>query len=103
VIADHLRASAFLIADGVLPANESRGYVLRRLLRRAARFGRQQLGMDQPFIFKLVPTLVDTMGDVFPELKANPKRVMDIIADEEAGFLRIQGGGRTVKPEGNRR
>ncbi len=93
VVADHVRMLTFSITDGATPSNEGRGYVLRRLLRRAARFGRQQLGMDRPFIFKLVPTLVDTMGDVFPELKANPKRVMDIIADEEAGFGRTLDRG----------
>jgi alanyl-tRNA synthetase len=68
VICDHVRALTFAIGDGALPSNEGRGYVLRRLLRRAARFGRT-LGMDEPFIHKLVPTLVETMGDVFPEIK----------------------------------
>jgi alanyl-tRNA synthetase len=93
VVADHVRMLAFSITDGAAPSNEGRGYVLRRLLRRAARFGRQQLGMSQPFIYKLVPTLVDAMGEVFPELKVNPKRVMDIIADEEASFGRTLDRG----------
>ncbi len=93
VVADHIRMVAFSMTDGATPSNEGRGYVLRRLLRRAARFGRQQLGMDQPFIYKLVPTLVESMGDVFPELKSNPKRVMDIIEEEEASFGRTLDRG----------
>jgi len=93
VVADHVRMLTFAIADGVVPSNEGRGYVLRRVLRRAARYGRQQLGMDRPFIHKLVPTLVDTMGHAFPELKANPQRVMDIIEDEEVSFGRTLDRG----------
>ncbi len=86
VVADHVRMVAFAIADGATPSNEGRGYVLRRLLRRAARFGRQQLGMDKPFIHQLVPTLVEQMGQAFPELRANPQRIAGIIQDEEASF-----------------
>ncbi len=93
VIADHIRMLTFAIADGVTPGNEGRGYVLRRLLRRAARFGRQQLGTDRPFIYKLVPTLVDHMGHVFGELKTNPQRVMDLVKDEEASFGRTLDRG----------
>ena len=68
VIADHLRSLSFAIADGAIPSNEGRGYVLRRMLRRATRFGRV-LGMETPFIHKLVPTLVEVMGDAFPEIR----------------------------------
>lgn len=85
VIADHVRALTFAIGDGAIPSNEGRGYVLRRLLRRAARFGRT-LGMHEPFIFKLVPTLVDTMGDVFPEIKEHREHIQKVIKGEEEGF-----------------
>jgi len=67
VIADHVRALSFAIVDGAMPSNEERGYVLRRLLRRASRFGRI-LDMHEPFIYKLVAPLVDIMGDAYPEL-----------------------------------
>jgi alanyl-tRNA synthetase len=86
VIADHLRCLTFAITDGAMPSNEGRGYVLRRILRRAVRFGRQQLDLKQPFLSALVPVLVDTMSEMFPELKANPQRVMDILKDEEVSF-----------------
>jgi alanyl-tRNA synthetase len=76
VIADHLRSTSFLLADGVLPSNEGRGYVLRRILRRAVRFGRQQLGIREPFIHGLVPVVVEAMGDAFPELKMRTQRVV---------------------------
>ena len=69
VIADHIRTLSFAIADGALPGNEGRSYVLRRILRRAARYGRK-LNLKEPFMYKLVDVLVDTMGDVFPELKS---------------------------------
>ena len=68
VIADHVRTLTFAIGDGAIPSNEGRGYVLRRILRRAARFGRN-LGMHEPFIYQLVPTLIDTMSYIFPEIK----------------------------------
>ncbi|MBN1343176.1 MAG: alanine--tRNA ligase [Phycisphaerae bacterium] len=103
VVADHVRMVSFAIADGATPSNEGRGYVLRRLLRRAARFGRQQLGMDQPFIFKLVPTLADHMGHAFPELKANPKRIMAIVEDEEASFGRTLDRGIQLFSEAAKR
>ncbi|GJQ19988.1 MAG: alanine--tRNA ligase [Bacteroidia bacterium] len=85
VIADHVRALTFALADGAVPSNEGRGYVLRRILRRAARFGRT-LGFHEPFLHKLVPTLVQTMGDVFPEITARRSHVADIIKGEEEGF-----------------
>ena len=69
VIADHIRTLSFAIADGIIPSNEGRGYVLRRILRRAVRYGRT-LGFHEPFFFKLVDVVAKTMGDVFPEVRA---------------------------------
>src|SRR5262249_1770019 len=72
VIADHLRSTSFLIADGVLPSNEGRGYVLRRIMRRAMRYA-QQLGCEEPLMYRLVPALVHEMGEAYPELvRAQP-------------------------------
>ena len=85
VIADHLRSLSFAVADGVLPSNEGRGYVLRRMLRRATRFGRV-LNMHEPFIYKLVPTLAEVMGDAFPEINKQQKHVQNVIQAEEANF-----------------
>jgi len=85
VIADHLRTLSFAIADGALPSNEGRGYVLRRILRRAARFGRQ-LGMHEPFLDRLVPTLVELMGSAFPELREKQKYVSMVLKAEEESF-----------------
>ncbi len=85
VIADHLRCLSFAVADGAMPGNEGRGYVLRRILRRAARFGRK-LEMHEPFIYKLVPVLVDTMGGVFPELKERHAFVTSVLKSEEEHF-----------------
>lgn len=85
VIADHIRALTFSIADGAMPSNEGRGYVLRRILRRAARFGRN-LKMQDPFIFKLVPVLVETMGDAFPEITEKQAFIASVIKSEEEGF-----------------
>ena len=73
VIADHIRSLTFALTDGAVPSNEGRGYVLRRILRRAVRFGRQQLGLREPFLHTLVPVVVKSMGDAFPELKKNPQ------------------------------
>ena len=86
VVADHVRCLTFALTDGAVPSNEGRGYVLRRILRRAVRFGRQQLGLTEPFMHQLVPVIVDTMGGAFPELRKNPEHVADIIKDEEASF-----------------
>jgi len=86
VIADHLRALSFAIADGAFPGNEGRGYVLRRLLRRAARFARE-LGFKEPVIYKLLPTLIDVMGDVFPELITHRNTIERVLRAEEESFL----------------
>ncbi len=86
VIADHARCLTFALTDGGVPSNEGRGYVLRRILRRAVRFGRQQLNQREPFMHKLVPVIVESMSGAFPELKKNPQHVIDIIHDEEVGF-----------------
>ncbi|HVT87922.1 MAG TPA: alanine--tRNA ligase [Tepidisphaeraceae bacterium] len=86
VIADHLRCLTFALTDGAVPSNEGRGYVLRRILRRAVRFGRQQLELREPFLHKLVPVVVESMGGAFPELKKNPNRVIELIRDEEVSF-----------------
>ena len=85
VIADHLRSLSFAVADGALPSNEGRGYVLRRMLRRATRFGRV-LNMHEPFIYKLVPTLAQEMGDAFPEINKQQKHVQNVIQAEETSF-----------------
>jgi alanyl-tRNA synthetase len=90
VIADHLRCLTFALTDGAVPSNEGRGYVLRRILRRAVRFGRQQLDLRELFLFKLVDVVVQTMGGAFPELKVSPAKVAEIIRDEETSF------GRTI-------
>jgi alanyl-tRNA synthetase len=86
VLADHVRCLTFALTDGAVPSNEGRGYVLRRILRRAVRFGRQQLELHEPFMHSLVPVVVDAMGDAFPELKRDPQRVTEIIKDEEVSF-----------------
>ncbi|MCK4416888.1 MAG: alanine--tRNA ligase, partial [Candidatus Latescibacteria bacterium] len=85
VIADHVRALTFVLADGALPSNEGRGYVLRRILRRAARFGRN-LGMHEPFIYKLAPKVVDIMGEAYPELRDRCQYVSLVIKGEEESF-----------------
>lgn len=90
VISDHLRAMTFLMVDGVMPSNEGRGYVLRRIMRRAMRHG-YLLGMDKPFINQLVPTLVGVMGEAYPELQRGAAMAMDVIKGEEERF------GRTLK------
>ena len=85
VIADHIRTLSFAIADGIIPSNEGRGYVLRRILRRAVRYGRT-LGFHEPFFFKLVDTVATTLGDVFPEVRSNQSRVQEAIRREEESF-----------------
>jgi len=85
VIADHIRALTFAIADGAVPGNDGRGYVLRRILRRAARYGRK-INLKEPFLYKLVDILTETMGDVFPEIVAKKDYVKKIIKAEEESF-----------------
>jgi len=93
VIADHVRAISFAITDGQLPSNTGAGYVIRRILRRAVRYGFTFLDLKQPFIFELVPILVNQMGDVFPELKSQKDFVMKVIEQEELSFLRTLENG----------
>ena len=93
VIADHLRAIAFSIADGQLPSNVKAGYVIRRILRRAVRYGYTYLGFNEPFMCKLVDGLVQQMGNQFPELKAQQELITKVIAEEESAFLRTLATG----------
>lgn len=92
VIADHLRSLSFAIADGVQPSNTDRGYVLRKVLRRASRYGRT-LGLQKPFLADLLPRLVGAMGDDFPELKTAKQRITEILTLEEEGFIRTLSRG----------
>src|SRR5256885_6016334 len=92
VIADHIRTLSFAIADGIIPSNEGRGYVLRRILRRAVRYGRT-LEFHEPFFFKLVDVVAKTMGDVFPEVRTNQSRVKETIKREEEAFNRTLDKG----------
>jgi len=92
VVADHARAVAFLIGDGVLPSNEGRGYVLRRILRRAARHG-ARLGLARPFLFAVADVVIDTMGDAFPELVERRAFITDRVRREEERFLETLGNG----------
>ena len=93
VCADHLRAVSFSIADGQLPSNAKAGYVIRRILRRAVRYGYTFLGFKEPFLYSLVPTLVGQMGDQFPELKAQQELICRIIKEEEQSFLKTLSNG----------
>ncbi len=93
VIADHLRTLCFAIADGAVPSNEGRGYVLRRVLRRAARFGRQMLGAETGFFSSLVPTLVEVMGEAWPELRKHQTHIQEVLLEEEESFGRTLDKG----------
>jgi alanyl-tRNA synthetase len=95
VCADHIRMITFSIADGAIPSSDGRGYVVRRLLRRAARYGRK-LGLLAPFLYKLVQVLVDTMGDTFPELKEQQSKVEMLIHAEEKSFNQTLDRGLTL-------
>jgi alanyl-tRNA synthetase len=95
VIDDHARAVSFLIADGVVPSNEGRGYVLRRLLRRAARHGRM-IGLERPFLHEVAKTVVAVMGDAYPELRAEEQRIREVIRGEEERFGETLEKGLTL-------
>ncbi len=99
VLADHIRACSFLIADGVIPGNEGRGYVLRRIIRRAIRHG-YKLGARAAFFHKMVPDLVAEMGSAYPELKDGERRIMDVLRQEEERFFAtIENGMAIVEAE----
>lgn len=95
VIADHLRCLAFAIADGVQPSNVDRGYVLRKVLRRAVRYGRS-LGMEDPFLAKILPRLVDVMGANYPEIVKGQQRIVEILTQEEEAFIRTLHRGGNI-------
>ena len=92
VIADHLRMLSFSIADGAMPSNEGRGYVIRRVLRRASRYGRM-LNLKDPFIYKLVDTLCDVMGEAYPEIISKSSHIKQVIKSEESSFLKTLDKG----------
>jgi alanyl-tRNA synthetase len=95
VIADHLRACTFTVVDGVIPSNAGRGYVLRRIARRAIRHG-YKLGARKPFFHSLVPALVEQMGEAYPELRQNAQRAMEVLKQEEEGFFRTIANGMEI-------
>ena len=98
VIADHLRSTSFLIADGVTPSNEGRGYVLRRIMRRAMRHA-HLLGAEEPLMHRLAPTLITEMGDAYPELKRAEPAIIDTLRQEEERFRRTLGRGMSLLDE----
>ena len=87
IIADHARSSSFLIAEGILPSNEGRGYILRRLIRRAARYAKL-MGNEQPYLYKLVPTVQQIFGGLYPEIDKNLTHIQDVLKQEEKTFLK---------------
>tara|TARA_R110001599_G_scaffold171353_1_gene362070 strand:+ start:54092 stop:56698 length:2607 start_codon:yes stop_codon:yes gene_type:complete len=95
VIADHIRATAFLVADGVIPSNEGRGYVQRRIIRRAIRHG-YKLGQKKPFFHKLVKDLVEQMGAAYPKLQADAQRITDVLKAEEERFFETLANGMEI-------
>jgi len=99
VIADHIRCLTFALTDGAVPDREGRGYVVRRILRRAVRFGWQYLGLHEPFLYRLVDTVVDTMGAAFPELRKNPQAVKELVREEEESFERTLDRGLALFAE----
>ena len=99
VVADHLRAVAFSIADGQLPGNAKAGYVIRRILRRAVRYAYTFLGQKEAFLFRLVPTLIHEMGEAYPELPAQRELIMRVMKEEEDSFLRTLSNGISMLAE----
>ena len=99
VIADHVRAISFSIADGQLPGNAKAGYVIRRILRRAVRYGYTFLGFKQSFMYKLLPTLIDDMGEAYPELEAQKVLISRVMKEEEEAFLRTLSTGINLLDE----
>ena len=95
VIADHIRATSFLVSDGVIPSNEGRGYVQRRIVRRAIRHG-YKLGKKTPFFHKLVPDLVRLMGDAYPKLRTDEKKIIDTLKAEEERFFETLENGMEI-------
>ena len=95
VIADHIRTVAFAIGDGALPSNEGRGYVLRRLLRRAVRFAKQ-LGINKPFMYELVPVVGEIMQDFYPEVTDKQEFIMKVIKNEEERFHETLSEGMAI-------
>ena len=93
VVSDHLRAISFSIADGQLPSNVKAGYVIRRILRRALRYGYSNLGQKEPFMYKLVPTLIQVMGEAYPELPNQRTLIEKVIKEEEQSFLKTLDTG----------
>ena len=96
VIADHIRTIAFAITDGQLPSNEKAGYVIRRILRRAVRYGYTFLGQREAFLYRLVPQLIEDMGDAYPELRKQEQQIIPVIKSEEEAFLRTLDKGITL-------
>jgi len=95
VIADHIRTLVFAITDGATPSNDGRGYVIRRILRRASRFGRE-LDMREPFLYKLIPVVIEVLGEAFPEIKDRADHVSTVVEAEEAGFGRTLDRGLEI-------
>ena len=93
VIADHIRAISFSIADGQMPSNNKAGYVIRRILRRAVRYGYNNLGTEEPFLYRLIPVLADVMGDSYPELRTEKDHIAKVVFEEETSFLKTLGKG----------
>jgi alanyl-tRNA synthetase len=91
-VVDHARALTFLIADGIMPSNEGRGYVLRRILRRASYQGRS-IGLDRPFLSDICRVVIETMSDVYPEVRQNERTILDLVSDEEKRFLATLDAG----------
>ncbi len=93
VVAEHARTMAFCIADGILPLNEGRGYVLRRIMRRAVRFGKTRLGLEEPFLHHVVPATIDAMGTAYPELNDRREHIVNTVLNEEERFRRTLDNG----------